>query len=83
MILSIGEILYDISPGYRRLGGTPLNFAFHLKQPGFPVCLVSRIGADAAGLSALQELRQIGFNTSQIRIDKQYQTQLLQQGCDR
>ncbi|RJP76772.1 MAG: hypothetical protein C4522_17040 [Desulfobacteraceae bacterium] len=74
MILSIGEILYDIFPGYKRLGGAPLNFAFHVKQLGVPVCLVSRIGADAAGLSALQELRQIGFDTSHIQIDKQHRT---------
>lgn len=74
MILSIGEILYDIFPGYKRLGGAPLNFAFHVKQLGVPVCLVSRIGDDAAGLSALQELRQIGFHTRHIQIDKQHRT---------
>ncbi len=39
MILAIGEILYDIFPQYKRLGGAPFNFAFHVKNLGTPVCI--------------------------------------------
>ncbi|RZB32094.1 MAG: hypothetical protein SRB1_01713 [Desulfobacteraceae bacterium Eth-SRB1] len=49
MILAIGEILYDIFPEYKRLGGAPFDFAFHLKNLGMPVCFVSRIGNDLEG----------------------------------
>ena len=28
MILVIGEILFDVFPYYKRLGGTPFNFVF-------------------------------------------------------
>ena len=37
MILVIGEILYDKFQDYKRLGGAPFNFAFHLRDLGFPV----------------------------------------------
>ena len=30
MILAIGEILFDMFPEGRRLGGAPFNFAFHI-----------------------------------------------------
>ena len=34
MVLVVGEILFDIFPEYRRLGGAPFNFAYHLKKLG-------------------------------------------------
>ncbi len=46
MILVIGEILFDQFPDYRKLGGAPFNFAYHLQQLGYPVRFISRIGAD-------------------------------------
>jgi len=49
MILVIGEILFDQFPDYRKLGGTPFNFAFHLVQFGLPVRFISRVGADQPG----------------------------------
>ncbi|NOY53346.1 MAG: carbohydrate kinase [Deltaproteobacteria bacterium] len=49
MILSFGEILYDIFPAYERLGGAPFNFVFHLHSFGFDSRLVSRVGDDERG----------------------------------
>ena len=46
MILSIGEILYDMFPEGRRLGGAPFNFAYHLKKLGYSV-LVAESGKKA------------------------------------
>ena len=37
MIIVIGEILMDIFPAYRQMGGAPFNFAYHLQKFGFPV----------------------------------------------
>ena len=53
MILVIGEILFDVFPNYKRLGGAPFNFAYHLKNLNFPVRFISRIGTDAAGKAIL------------------------------
>ncbi|MEZ4525730.1 MAG: carbohydrate kinase [Desulfobacterales bacterium] len=74
MILSIGEILYDIFPTYRRMGGAPFNFAFHLRALGFPVILISRVGTDENGRRILSFLEEKGFDTSFIQKDSQKQT---------
>ena len=49
LVISIGEILYDIFPGYKRIGGAPFNFAYHLQKMGIPVFFLSRIGKDQSG----------------------------------
>ena len=66
MILSIGEILYDVFPDQRRLGGAPFNFAFHLKRLGFPVRFVSRVGGDEAGRTILHRIKGAGFAAQDI-----------------
>lgn len=69
MILVVGEILYDVFPDYKRLGGAPFNFAFHLKNLGFSVRFISRVGNDAEGKDILRKLEQFGFNSNDIQID--------------
>jgi fructokinase len=74
MILVVGEILHDVFPNYKRLGGAPFNFAFHLKNLGFPVRFVSRVGNDADGKDILGKLEQFGFNLDDIQIDPLHPT---------
>lgn len=69
MILAIGEILFDVFPDYRRLGGAPFNFAFHLKQLGFPVRFVSRIGDDRNGKDIRAIVKDRGFDPADLQID--------------
>ena len=69
MILALGEILFDIFPDYRRLGGAPFNFAFHLKQLGFPVRFVSRVGEDRNGKEIRAALKAHGFNPADLQVD--------------
>ncbi len=69
MILVFGEILFDIFPGFRRMGGAPFNFAFHLKKLGMPVRFVSRIGRDEAGGEILSFLETHGFDPRDLQID--------------
>ncbi|UCD32776.1 MAG: hypothetical protein JSV38_02475 [Desulfobacterales bacterium] len=70
MILVIGEILFDQFPNYRKLGGAPFNFAYHLMKFGFPVRFISRIGADKPGDQILDNLRKKDFPSDDIQIDK-------------
>jgi fructokinase len=74
MILAIGEILYDIFPDHRRLGGAPFNFAFHLKKIGLRVRLVSRVGNDADGRRIRTVLADHRFETESIQIDRHHPT---------
>lgn len=74
MILAIGEILFDIFPHYRRIGGAPFNFAYHLRQLGYDVRFISRVGRDAAGREILGRLAQAGFHTGDLQIDASHPT---------
>ena len=74
MILVIGEILFDIFEKDKLLGGAPFNFAYHLKNFGFPVRYISRIGNDTHGKKILNILDQHHFNTDDIQIDDKHDT---------
>lgn len=74
MILVIGEILFDIYPTYRRLGGAPFNFSFHLKKLGMPVHFVSKVGRDESGRQIIEFLQMHGFEKNDIQVDDLYPT---------
>lgn len=74
MILSIGEILFDLFPDQKRIGGAPFNFAFHLKKLGFPVRFVSRVGNDEFGKEILSFLQQHQFDVKDIQRDPDHDT---------
>ena len=50
--LVFGEILYDRFPDRTCLGGAALNFAWNLRQLGFPVAMISAVGRDDLGQQA-------------------------------
>jgi fructokinase len=64
-ILAYGELLWDLLPGGPALGGAPANFAVTLAglmngdfSESEPVALVSSVGGDARGATALAQLRE-------------------------
>lgn len=60
-IIGIGEVLWDMLPEGRRLGGAPANFAYHVSQFGLKSALVSAVGDDEAGRSAVGLLEEKGL----------------------
>jgi fructokinase len=68
-IVCWGELLWDLFPDGRRLGGTAANVAYHLAQLGRAVVLVSRVGNDEPGRAALVELERSGVDVSQVQVD--------------
>lgn len=74
MIIVIGEILIDHFPEYERIGGAPFNFAFHLKNMGWPVQFITRIGDDADGLKIRQMLEAKDFDPQDLQVDKTHPT---------
>lgn len=56
IIVGIGEILWDIFPEGKVLGGAPANFAYHVSQFGFDGYAVSAIGNDELGDEIIQNL---------------------------
>ena len=61
-IVGLGEILWDVFPERKVLGGAPANFAYHISQFGFNGYAVSAIGKDLLGKEILDSLEQKGFN---------------------
>jgi fructokinase len=55
-IVGIGEILWDVFPEGKVLGGAPANFAYHVAQFGFNGFAVSAIGDDELGAEILENL---------------------------
>lgn len=74
MILVVGEILFDIFPEYRRIGGAPFNFSYHLKQFDIPISFVSRVGKDSLGKDILNTLKTDGFDARGIQVDPDHPT---------
>lgn len=62
-IVGLGEVLWDVLPDGRKLGGAPANFAFHVSQCGMPACLVSAVGDDALGEEIRTTLKEKGLET--------------------
>ena len=46
-VLSFGEILCDIYPDKKHIGGAPFNFAAHLAKHGEEVYMLSCLGKDS------------------------------------
>ncbi len=63
MIIGIGEILWDVFPQGKVLGGAPANFAFHVSQLGLNGCAVSAIGDDELGKEILHVLDEKRLST--------------------
>lgn len=51
-ILSFGEILWDVYPDEKYLGGASLNFAAHLAKNGEEAYMLSALGRDTLGADA-------------------------------
>jgi fructokinase len=49
VIVGIGEILWDVFPTGKVMGGAPANFAYHVSQFGYDGYAVSAIGSDELG----------------------------------
>lgn len=56
IIVGLGEILWDVLPTGKILGGAPANFAYHISQFGYDGYVVSAIGQDELGEEILQNL---------------------------
>jgi fructokinase len=46
-VVGLGEVLWDVLPDGKKLGGAPANFAYHAGQFGLETLAVSALGKDA------------------------------------
>ena len=69
-VVGIGEVLWDVLPDGKKMGGAPANFAYHVSQFGLRSCLVSAVGNDADGDEMVALLAEKGVETAVERVDK-------------
>lgn len=69
IIVGLGEILWDLLPGGKVLGGAPANFAYQTSQFGFEGYAVSAIGKDALGDEIIESLSSKSLNHKIERVD--------------
>ena len=55
-IVGLGEVLWDVLPEGKQLGGAPANFAYHVSQFGHDALAISAVGNDALGDETLEAL---------------------------
>jgi fructokinase len=73
-IVAFGEVVWDILPDGKILGGTPSNLVFRcnsFKEQGF---LLSRVGDDELGREALKRLGELQISDENVQIDQEFAT---------
>ena len=65
-IISYGEIIWDVYPDRKALGGAPLNFALHASAVGAETAIVSAVGYDGLGDEALGIIGSRGVDTQYV-----------------
>jgi len=73
-IVGLGELLWDVFPQGKELGGAPANFAYMTSLLGDHGIVASRVGSDALGRTAGRRLERIGLRSKYLQIDTQHPT---------
>jgi fructokinase len=68
-VVGLGEVLWDLLPTGRQLGGAPFNFAFHCHQLGHSAVMVSRVGRDDLGREIRAALQSHGLSDAFLQED--------------
>jgi len=74
VVVGLGEILWDLLPDGRRLGGAPANFAYHCHALGAESFVVSAVGDDKDGVDIFNSLTELGLETSYLEKVRDYPT---------
>jgi fructokinase len=69
-VIGIGEILWDMLPAGKQLGGAPTNFAYHAQQLGLHSSIISSVGNDELGHEIIQNIKDAGIVSFIDIIDK-------------
>ncbi|MHC4623995.1 MAG: carbohydrate kinase family protein [Planctomycetota bacterium] len=72
--VGLGEILWDMLPAGKQLGGAPANFAYHAQALGGQGVVVSCVGDDELGREIMTRLDELGLDRSYLAVDKTHPT---------
>ena len=74
LIVGLGEILWDMFPSGKVIGGAPANFAYHVRELGESSVVVSSVGNDELGREIISGLENNDMSTDFLYIDKNHPT---------
>lgn len=74
IVVGLGEILWDMLPAGKQLGGAPANFAYHTQALGGRGVVVSCIGNDELGKGIMSRLKELGLDYGYIGVDDNHPT---------
>jgi fructokinase len=63
LFVGLGEVLWDLLPDGKQLGGAPANFAYHAQAQGARGLPVSCVGKDELGREIAVQLTAVGLDT--------------------
>src|SRR5947199_8279055 len=68
-VVGLGEILWDLLPSGRQLGGAPANFAYCSHLLGGRGIVASRVGGDQLGIDIGEALAKAGISDQFLQTD--------------
>ena len=77
-VVGLGEVLWDVFPDGKRLGGAPANVAYHAENLGEEGVIASRVGDDDLGNELLENLARRELRTDAIQTDPELPTGTVQ-----
>jgi len=73
-IAAFGELLWDLLPNGKVLGGAPANFIYRINSFGDNGTLLSKVGNDKAGKEAREALKNLGVSDENVQTDYEFPT---------
>lgn len=73
-IAAFGELLWDLLPNGKVLGGAPANFIYRINSFGDEGTLLSKVGNDKAGREAREVLKRLGVSDENVQTDYEFPT---------
>lgn len=77
-----GEVLWDNLPSGRKLGGAPLNVAYHLNKLGVYTDMLTRIGDDQDGYELIARAQELSIPTGLFQYDTIHPTSTVEVTMD-
>ncbi|WP_299109252.1 carbohydrate kinase [uncultured Winogradskyella sp.] len=73
-IVCFGEILWDVFPTHKKIGGAPLNVALRLRSFGNEVTIISSVGNDKDGSELIKFIKEKGILYKEVQVSDTYKT---------
>jgi fructokinase len=81
-VVGLGELLWDMFPTGKKLGGAPANFAYISSLLGDRGVVASRVGNDDLGRDAVSRVKALGGETAEIQTDSIHPTGTVEVSID-